>query len=83
MKSSAKKKSKKIQDKKKVFFLLNFDTSMGIWTDFLLHVGKKGKEIETLELFSGCKQAFRTQQRKHRDHSKFYLRRKSYYMSKE
>lgn len=36
-----------------LFFFFNFDTSMGIWTDFLLHVGKKGEEMETLELFAG------------------------------
>lgn len=54
-----------------------------MWTDFLLCVGKKVEEIETLELFAGCKPAFRSQKRKHRDHSRCYLRRKSYYRSKE
>lgn len=44
---------------------------------FFASCGQEGEETETLELFAGCKQGFRSQQRKHRDHSRFYLRRKS------
>jgi len=63
---------------KKVLFLSNCDLNMGIYKALLLHVGTgKGEELETLELAAGCKQAFRSQQREHRDHFKFYLRRKT------
>lgn len=43
-----------VRDASKRFpFFLNFDTSMGTQIDFLLHVGKKREEMETLK-FAGC-----------------------------
>lgn len=43
---------------------------------------RKEKNWKTLELVAGCKQAFRSQQRERRAHSKFYLREK-HHRSKE
>lgn len=72
------RKFRTVSDASKGFCsFFNFDLNMGICTALLLHAGKKGEELETLELVTGCKQAFRSQQREQRDHSKSYLRRKT------